>query len=149
VLTVRARAGDSLGPALDFREPGWGVQPLSCQSPGQRRLLVHVDDEASLRRLMRVTGRRRRRGRVLKYADRLWMMSAGGRVQVRPRMPVRTAEDVALAYAPGVGRLAARIAADPATADAVGAAAAVEASRRGAEQGVGGRRAADETPVSW
>jgi malate dehydrogenase (oxaloacetate-decarboxylating) len=38
---------------------------------------------------------------------------------VRPRLPVRTAEDLALVYTPGVGRLAARIAADTGAAEAV------------------------------
>ncbi|WP_433221030.1 NAD(P)-dependent malic enzyme [Dactylosporangium sp. CS-047395] len=117
VLTMRATPGDVPGAVLDFLEPGWGVEPLSSPSADQRRLLVRVDDEASLRRLLQLAGRRR--GQVLGCADRLWAMSVGGRIQVRPRTPVSTAEDVVLVHGSGVARLAARIAAEPAVADVV------------------------------
>src|SRR5215216_271277 len=118
ILTVRAAPDEPFERALDFVEPGWGVSPLPSSLPGHHRLVVQVDDEESLRRLKRAVGGRRH-PRVTACVDRLWSMSAGGRVQVRPRLPVRTAEDLALVYTPGVGRLASRIAADGSVADAV------------------------------
>ncbi len=118
VLTVRAAPEEPLEKVLDFLEPAWGVSPLPSALPGHRRVVVLVEDEESLRRLGRAVGGGRH-PRVTACVDRLWSMSAGGRVQVRPRLPARTAEDLALTYTPGVGRLAARIAADAGAADAV------------------------------
>ncbi|RQX03880.1 NAD-dependent malic enzyme [Micromonospora inaquosa] len=113
VLTVRADTQEAAVSLLDFLEPGWGVSVLPWHVAGQQRLLVQVDGEDALRRVRQAAGRRRR---VIGWVDRLWMVSAGGRVQVRPRLPVRSAEDLALVYTPGVGRLAAAIAARPAAA---------------------------------
>jgi len=118
VLTVRAAPDEPLERVLDFLEPGWGVSPLPSLLPGHRRVVLQVEDEESLRRLGRAVGGGRH-PRVTACVDRLWSMSAGGRIQVRPRMPARTAEDLALMYTPGVGRLAARIATDAGDADAV------------------------------
>ena len=114
VLTVCDTAGTSTAQAsLEFLEPGWGVAPLAQLTAGQRRLLVQVDDAAALGRLIRAA---RQCAQVLDCVDQLWAMSAGGRLEVRPRLPARSAEDVLLAYTPGVTRLAAAIAARPDTA---------------------------------
>ena len=80
--------------------------------PGQKRVLVQVDDEAALRRLSQEALRHRR---VLGCIDRLWTAAAGGPIQVRPRLPARSAQDLALVHTTGANRLASTIAAVPET----------------------------------
>jgi malate dehydrogenase (oxaloacetate-decarboxylating) len=45
--------------------------------------------------------------------DRVFAMHAGGKISIRSRIPLRTRDDLAMAYTPGVGRVSQAIAADP------------------------------------
>ncbi|RSM68063.1 NAD-dependent malic enzyme [Actinoplanes sp. ATCC 53533] len=112
VITVRARRDEPVAPLLGFLEPCWGLRPLPWAVPGQKRVLVQVDDEAALRRLSQEALRHRR---VLGCIDRLWTTTAGGPIQVRPRLPARSAQDLALLHTTGANRLASAIAAVPET----------------------------------
>ena len=54
--------------------------------------------------------------RVRYVSDRTFLYHLGGKIEVTPRVAVRTRQDLALAYTPGVGRVASAIAKRPADA---------------------------------
>jgi malate dehydrogenase (oxaloacetate-decarboxylating) len=43
--------------------------------------------------------------RVVNISDRTLLMHLGGKVEVRTKMPVRTRDDLSMAYTPGVARV--------------------------------------------
>ena len=47
-------------------------------------------------------------------SDRTFLAHLGGKLEVMPRTPLKTRDDLSIAYTPGVGRISAAIAADPA-----------------------------------
>ena len=51
--------------------------------------------------------------RVLESLDRTFSMHAGGKLSVDARMPLRTRDDLSMAYTPGVARVCLEIARDP------------------------------------
>jgi malate dehydrogenase (oxaloacetate-decarboxylating) len=54
--------------------------------------------------------------RVRHVSDRTFLYHLGGKIEVTPRVAVRTRQDLSLAYTPGVGRVASAIARRPADA---------------------------------
>jgi malate dehydrogenase (oxaloacetate-decarboxylating) len=53
---------------------------------------------------------------VLHVSDRTFLMHLGGKLEVTPRLPVRTRDELSMAYTPGVARVARAIADDPTSA---------------------------------
>jgi malate dehydrogenase (oxaloacetate-decarboxylating) len=51
---------------------------------------------------------------VVHVSDRTFLMHLGGKIEVVPRSPVKTRDDLSIAYTPGVARIARAIADDPA-----------------------------------
>ena len=51
--------------------------------------------------------------RVVNISDRTFLMHLGGKIEVRSKMPVRTRDDLSMAYTPGVARVCRAIAEDP------------------------------------
>ncbi len=47
-------------------------------------------------------------------SDRTFLMHLGGKLEVRPRTPLKTLDDLSMAYTPGVARVSSAIATDPA-----------------------------------
>jgi malate dehydrogenase (oxaloacetate-decarboxylating) len=58
-------------------------------------------------RLKRVTG-----VRVVNISDRTFLMHLGGKIEIRSKVPVRTRDDLSMAYTPGVARVCLAIADD-------------------------------------
>ncbi|HYA45535.1 MAG TPA: NAD-dependent malic enzyme, partial [Acidimicrobiales bacterium] len=54
--------------------------------------------------------------RVRHVSDRTFLYHLGGKIEVAPRVAVRTRQDLSLAYTPGVGRVASAIARQPSDA---------------------------------
>jgi malate dehydrogenase (oxaloacetate-decarboxylating) len=54
--------------------------------------------------------------RVRHVSDRTFLYHLGGKIEVTPRVAIRTRQDLSLAYTPGVGRIASAIARRPADA---------------------------------
>ncbi|HUC15108.1 MAG TPA: malic enzyme-like NAD(P)-binding protein, partial [Acidimicrobiales bacterium] len=54
--------------------------------------------------------------RVRHVSDRIFLYHLGGKIEVTPRVAVRTRQDLSMAYTPGVGRVASAIARRPADA---------------------------------
>jgi malate dehydrogenase (oxaloacetate-decarboxylating) len=50
---------------------------------------------------------------VLHVSDRTFLMHLGGKIEVVPRTPVKTRDDLSMAYTPGVARVSRAIAEDP------------------------------------
>jgi len=50
---------------------------------------------------------------VLHVSDRTFLMHLGGKIEVVPKTPIRTRDDLSMAYTPGVARVAQAIADDP------------------------------------
>ncbi|MGN6798534.1 MAG: NAD-dependent malic enzyme [Gaiellaceae bacterium] len=50
---------------------------------------------------------------VLHTSDRTFLMHLGGKIEVVPRVPVKTRDDLSMAYTPGVARVSQAIAEDP------------------------------------
>lgn len=50
---------------------------------------------------------------ILDVADRVFLMHQGGKLEVRSRVPLKTRDDLSMAYTPGVARVCKAIAEDP------------------------------------
>jgi len=67
---------------------------------------VHAD--TLIRRMSEVPG-----VEVLEYSDRTFLAHVGGKIEVTPRQPIRTRDDLSMVYTPGVARISLAIAEDP------------------------------------
>ena len=54
--------------------------------------------------------------RVDSVSDRTFLMHKGGKIEINPKLPIKTRDDLSMAYTPGVGRVSMAIAEDPAKA---------------------------------
>ena len=54
--------------------------------------------------------------RVDSVSDRTFLMHKGGKIEVNPKVPIKTRDDLSMAYTPGVGRVSMAIHEDPAKA---------------------------------
>jgi malate dehydrogenase (oxaloacetate-decarboxylating) len=50
---------------------------------------------------------------VVNYSDRTFLLHLGGKIEVRAKVPVKTRDDLTMAYTPGVARVCMAIAQDP------------------------------------
>jgi malate dehydrogenase (oxaloacetate-decarboxylating) len=50
---------------------------------------------------------------VVNVSDRVFLSHLGGKIEIRPRIPLKTREDLSMAYTPGVARVSRAIADDP------------------------------------
>ncbi len=50
---------------------------------------------------------------VVNVSDRTFLLHLGGKIEVRPRVPVKNRDDLSMVYTPGVARVARAVAADP------------------------------------
>ena len=53
---------------------------------------------------------------VTSVSDRTFLMHKGGKIEVRPKVSIKTRDDLSMAYTPGVARVSSAIAADPESA---------------------------------
>ena len=87
--------------------------------------IVRMRDDRSVRDIT-VNARSSRHGRkivdavealpethVINISDRTFLMHLGGKVEVKPKMPVRTRDDLSMAYTPGVARVCRAIVEEP------------------------------------
>jgi malate dehydrogenase (oxaloacetate-decarboxylating) len=80
-----------------------------------REVTVDMPDEAGARRLAEALGRLDGVD-VRDLSDAAFKLHAGGKIEVRGRISVRTKEDLSLVYTPAVARVASAIARDPSKA---------------------------------
>jgi malate dehydrogenase (oxaloacetate-decarboxylating) len=103
VTSAIGEAGGDIG-AIDIVEAGRDavVRDVSFKASSE----AHGDEiVARLRHLPGVE--------VVNVSDRTFLMHLGGKIEVKPRVPVKTRDDLSMAYTPGVARVCLAIAKDP------------------------------------
>ena len=96
-------AGGLLG-AIDIVrvEPGVKVRDVTVEATGAEHLEAIA---AAVRELDGVE--------VERVSDRTFLLHLGGKIEVRSKVPLKTRDDLSMAYTPGVARISTAIAADP------------------------------------
>src|SRR5579871_777515 len=83
-----------------------------------RDITINARDDAHGQRIVRSL--RQLEGiRVVHVSDRTFLIHLGGKIEVQSRFPIKTRDDLSMAYTPGVARICRAIAADPARAYAL------------------------------
>jgi malate dehydrogenase (oxaloacetate-decarboxylating) len=77
-----------------------------------RDVTVLADDDVHLERIVEAV--RALDGiEVVSVSDRTFLAHLGGKIEIAPRLPLKTRDDLSMAYTPGVARVSRAIAADP------------------------------------
>ncbi|MDE2291645.1 MAG: NAD-dependent malic enzyme [Elusimicrobia bacterium] len=106
VAAAVGKAGGSLGSVdLVSADGGHKIRDLSvlCADEQQSRRVI-----SAVRRLAGV--------RIISASDRTFLAHLGGKIEVTPRSPVKTRDDLSMLYTPGVGRVAMALYEDPSRA---------------------------------
>lgn len=77
-----------------------------------RDITVHMVPGASARAVLTALGELPGVS-VVSVSDRTFLLHLGGKIEVRPRVPVKNRDDLSMVYTPGVARVARAVAADP------------------------------------
>jgi malate dehydrogenase (oxaloacetate-decarboxylating) len=80
-----------------------------------REFTIDARDQAHWEQILRAIGSTRG-ARVLEYVDRTLAMHRGGKIEQHNKYPLKTRDDLSMAYTPGVARVCQEIAADRAKA---------------------------------
>jgi malate dehydrogenase (oxaloacetate-decarboxylating) len=95
ILTKIAEAGGSLG-AIDqvksFKDVGWRDFTVECSSIEHAHEVMHA--VKSLEGI-----------KVRSWSDRTFLIHLGGKIEIANKVPVKTRDDLSMAYTPGVGRV--------------------------------------------
>jgi malate dehydrogenase (oxaloacetate-decarboxylating) len=80
-----------------------------------RDVTVSAADDAHLHRIVEAV--RAVEGiEVVRVSDRTFLMHLGGKIEIRSKVPLRTRDDLSMAYTPGVARISEAVADDPGAA---------------------------------
>src|SRR6478735_3374546 len=74
-----------------------------------REFTIDAQDEAHWERILRAIGSTRG-AKVLDYVDRTMQMHRGGKIELHNKYPLKTRDDLSMAYTPGVARVCTEIA---------------------------------------
>jgi malate dehydrogenase (oxaloacetate-decarboxylating) len=77
-----------------------------------RDVTVLADDAAHLERILDAV-RATEGVELVQWSDRTFLLHLGGKLEVRPRSPLKTRDDLSMAYTPGVARVSRAIAEEP------------------------------------
>jgi malate dehydrogenase (oxaloacetate-decarboxylating) len=80
-----------------------------------RDVTVSATDEAHLHRIAEAV-RALDGVEVLRVSDRTFLMHLGGKIEIRSKIPLKTRDDLSMAYTPGVARISQAVADDPESA---------------------------------
>ena len=80
-----------------------------------RDVTVSATDEAHLHRIAESV-RSLEGVDVLRVSDRTFLIHLGGKIEIRSKIPLKTRDDLSMAYTPGVARISRAVADDPETA---------------------------------
>jgi malate dehydrogenase (oxaloacetate-decarboxylating) len=95
VTSAISRAGADIG-GIDLVQPGGAVRV--------RDITFNARDEAHGKAIIEAIGRVRG-ARVVHVSDRTFLLHLGGKIEVRSKVPVKTRDDLSMAYTPGVARV--------------------------------------------
>ena len=100
------RAGGSLG-AIDIVrvEPHHKIRDVTVSAANEEHLHSVADAVRTLDGI-----------EVLRVSDRTFLMHLGGKIEMQSKVPLKTRDDLSMAYTPGVARISQAIADDPASA---------------------------------
>jgi malate dehydrogenase (oxaloacetate-decarboxylating) len=103
VTSALSRAGADIG-AIDLVQPGGDirVRDITFNARDDKHGQTIID---AVRRIAGV--------RVVNVSDRTFLMHLGGKIEVRGKVPVKTRDDLSMAYTPGVARVCMAIHDDP------------------------------------
>ncbi len=103
VTTTIGNAGGDIG-ALDLSGHGKGIvmRDITVRANG----IAHAQE--IINAVKKVPG-----VRIINVSDRTFLMHLGGKIQVHPKVPIKTRNDLSMAYTPGVARVCMAIAKDP------------------------------------
>ena len=103
VTSVIGRAGGDIG-AVDLAEmtPARVVRDITIKARDSGHAHLVVD------RLKAMTG-----VQVVSISDRTFLMHLGGKIEITSKVPIRTRDDLSMAYTPGVARVCLAIKDDP------------------------------------
>jgi len=106
VAAAIGAAGGSLG-AIDLVrvERGFKVRDVTVSAANEEHLQTIADAVRALDGI-----------EVLRVSDRTFLMHLGGKIEIASKVPLRTRDDLSMAYTPGVARISEAIADDPAAA---------------------------------
>src|ERR1039458_5380816 len=116
-MRVGLENGSAIGEgAVAVSDVGGVVTALDVVEPNGRRMVVDItcnaidDGHAGLLRnaVDAVAG-----AHVQAISDRTFLMHLGGTIAVEPKVPLKTRDDLSMAYTPGVARISMAIAKDP------------------------------------
>ena len=98
-------------------EAGGGLQSVDMV-PGAggegkrvREITIDARDQDHWEQILRAIGSTRG-ANVIGYTDRTFQMHRGGKIELRNKYPLKTRDDLSMAYTPGVARVCSAIAAD-------------------------------------
>src|SRR5262245_56661933 len=103
ITSAIGKAGGDIG-AIDLVEVGKGniTRDLTCKARDERHAQQVVE------RIKSVDG-----VKVINASDRTFLMHHGGKIEVKGKIPVKTRDDLSMAYTPGVARVCMAIHHDP------------------------------------
>jgi malate dehydrogenase (oxaloacetate-decarboxylating) len=103
VTSAIGKAGGDIG-AIDLVEVGRNTitRDITFKASGERH------GQQVVERLRALEG-----AEVVNVSDRTFLMHLGGKIEVRGKMPVKTRDDLSMAYTPGVARICMAIHHDP------------------------------------
>src|SRR5499433_431088 len=109
VTSVIGKAGGDIG-AVDLVEttPERVLRDITIKARDSRHAHLIVD------RLKSVDG-----ASVINISDRTFLMHLGGKIEIKSKVPIRTRDDLSMAYTPGVARVCLAIKDEPARAFAL------------------------------
>jgi malate dehydrogenase (oxaloacetate-decarboxylating) len=103
VTSAISRAGGDIG-GIDLIQPGGRMRT--------RDITFNARDDRHGQAIIEAL-RRLRGVRVVHVSDRTFLMHLGGKIEVRGKVPVKTRDDLSMAYTPGVARVCLAIRDDP------------------------------------
>ncbi|MGE5247431.1 MAG: NAD-dependent malic enzyme [Verrucomicrobiota bacterium] len=103
VTTTIGNAGGDIG-AIDLSGHGKGIvmRDITVRANG----IAHAQE--IINAVKKVPG-----VKIINVSDRTFLMHLGGKIQVHPKVPIKTRNDLSMAYTPGVARVCMAIAKDP------------------------------------
>ncbi len=119
-FTLRARIEKRVGMlgklASAVSEAGGSVVAIDVVQPGREEVIrdVTIDAVDEQQQIKIVDSVRRVQGiEVLNVSDRTFLMHQGGKLEIVSRRPLKTRDDLSMAYTPGVARVSKAIHQDP------------------------------------
>src|SRR5437762_1923674 len=118
-LAIQNRTGMLGRVAMAIGNAGGDIGAVDLVESGRDRIIrdITINARDSVHGMQIVNRLKQLAGvRVVNISDRTFLMHLGGKIEIHSKIPVRTRDDLSMAYTPGVARICMAIAEDPAKA---------------------------------